>query len=131
MSRRAPRFLLPSTIGWPLVILVALAGCTTQSKSNARARAAFVAGQRQAMLRAMQPQEPSVRVNGNVKNPVIPWTEELTVARAVIAAGYSGHRDPRVILIVRNGQEIQLDPGQLLRGEDVPLQSGDVVEIRE
>jgi molybdopterin converting factor small subunit len=30
---------------------------------------------------------------------------------------------------MRNGRAIKVDPNQLLNGEDVPLQTGDVVQI--
>jgi len=131
MSILTPRFLSVSRIVCPFLIVIALTSCTTKSKSKAQARAAFVAGQQQAIARMLQPREPMVRVVGDVHNHILPWTEDLTVARAVIAAGYAGRVDPRVILIVRNAQEIRIDPRQLLGGEDVPLESGDVLEIRE
>jgi hypothetical protein len=67
---------------------------------------------------------------GPVQNPLIAWTEDLTLAEAIVAAGYVGTRDPREIIIVREGQPIRVDPEQLLHGEDVPLQPSDIVEIR-
>jgi protein involved in polysaccharide export with SLBB domain len=130
MSGRSQRLLVFLTISFSLLLVVTITGCTTRSKARNRERAAFIAGQQQALARALQPHDPLVTVIGRVRNPTIPWTEELTVARALIAAGYSG-RNPRAILILRNGEQIQIDPAQLLKGEDVALQSGDVVEIRE
>ena len=116
---------------WLLLIVVTFAGCTSRSKARAQAQAAFVAGQQQALIMAQQARTASVTVVGHVRNPVIPWTEDLTVAKAIVAAGYSGLADPREILIRRSGQEIRIESRQLLSGEDVPLQTGDVVEIRE
>ena len=114
-----------------LLIVLAFTGCTTKSKAKAQARAAFIAGQQQALAMAQQQRATSVAVVGPVHNPVIPWKEDLTLAKAIIAAGYSGLADPREIVIKRNGQEIRIESSQLLGGEDVPLQAGDVVEIKE
>jgi hypothetical protein len=117
---------------WTCGILLAalfFAGCTTKSKSNAQARAAFLAGQRQAM--AEQGQGPSVRIIGNVKNPVVPWTEELTLAKALVEADYQDIINPRQIIVTHpDGQVVYVDPKKLLRGQDMPLESGDRVEIR-
>jgi hypothetical protein len=106
-----------------------LAGCTTRAKSNAQARAAFLAGQRQAM--AAQAQGPSVRIIGNVKNPIVPWTEDLTLANAIVEADYQDLMNPRQIIVTHpNGQVVYVDPKKLLRGQDMPLESGDRIEIR-
>ena len=52
-----------------------------------------------------QPQQPMpVLVRGDVKNQVIPWTEDLTLARAIVAADYQSVFDPRTILVIRQGQ---------------------------
>ncbi len=131
MRRRSAGFLGLFRIAWPLLIAIVLTGCTTKSKARERARAAFIAGQRQALARIQQTREPSITVVGHVRNPVIPWTEDSTVARTIVSAGYYGLVDPSMILIVRNGQEIRIEPTQLLSGEDIPLQAGDIVEIRE
>ena len=117
-------------IFWVLLLALGLAGCTTQSKSNAQAREAFVAGQQQALARMLQARAPNVTLLGPVHNPVMPWTEDLTLAKAIVAAGYYGRTGPKGIVIHRNGQEMPVDPKQLLSGEDVPLQAGDVVEVR-
>ena len=74
-------------------------------------------------------QGPCVTVNGEVRNHVVPWTEGLTLARAVIAADYIGTADPGQILIVHNGIATRLDPKQLLSGVDIPLQPGDMVQL--
>ncbi|SRR5216683_6045846 len=112
-----------------LLAALFLAGCTTKAKSNAQARAAFLAGQRQAT--AAQAQGPSVRIIGNVRNPVVPWTEELTLAKAVVEADYQDLINPRQIIVTHpDGQVVYVDPKKLLRGEDMILESGDRVEIR-
>ena len=111
------------------VLAVAITGCTTKSTAKAQARAAYVAGQQQALERVLQSRN-SVTIIGQVRNPLVPWTEDLTLAKALIAADYYAKGDPRHIVIVRKGQASKVDPKQLLAGEDVPLEAGDVVNIR-
>jgi hypothetical protein len=112
-----------------LAFVLLVGGCTTKSKADAKARAAYMAGQQQALMRVYDSQRTSIRFVGNVKNPLVEWTEGLTLALAVVAAEYQGVVDPRDIVVVRNGQPIRVDPKQLLRGEDFLLQPGDAVEI--
>jgi hypothetical protein len=92
-----------------------------------------MAGQQQAMMRMQQAQTqgqgPCVTVNGEVRNHVVPWTEGLTLAKAVVAAEYSGTTDPGQIMILHNGVATRLDPKQLLSGVDIPLQPGDIVQL--
>ena len=117
----------------PLLLAVALAGCVSKSKANAQAHAAFMAGQQQAMMKMQQAQTegqgPCVTVNGEVRNHVVPWTQGLTLAKAVVAADYCGTADPGQILIVHNGIANRVDPKQLLSGVDIPLQPGDIVQL--
>jgi hypothetical protein len=110
-----------------LLAFLAVAGCTTKQKANAQARAAFRAGRQQAL--ATEPQGPIVQVVGDVQTHVIPWTAELTLAKALVAARYQGIGDPSLITIVRNGESTNVNPGSLLSGKDVPLEAGDRIEI--
>ena len=116
-----------------LLVAIALAGCASKDKADARARAAFVAGQQQAALRMQQvqtlPQAPSVTINGEVRNHIVPWTQDLTLAAALVAADYYGATDPSLIYLVRSGKATVVDAKQLLSGVDVPLQAGDVVQL--
>jgi hypothetical protein len=119
-----------SQIGFASLILgVVLSGCVSKSKAEAQARAAFLAGQQQA-AQQMQARGPNVTVIGDVKNNLVPWTAGLTLAQAILAADYFGQGDPKQITIVRGGEQIQVNPTQLLSGEDIPLQPRDVIEIR-
>ena len=133
-------------LGSAALVLCTLAilcgGCVSKAQADARARAAFVAGQQAAMSRLQpsptgQPGQPnpfaqqlSVLVIGPVKVNQVPWTPGLTLAGALVTADYIGQTDPKDILINRNGQQIHVDPKKLLGGEDVPLEAQDVVEIR-
>jgi hypothetical protein len=116
-----------------LLLAAIFGGCVSKSKADAKARAAFIAGQQQAIMRLQQAQTqgqgPCVTVNGEVRNHVVPWTEGMTLARAVVAADYLGTADPGQILVVRNGLATPVEPGQLLSGVDIPLQPGDIVQL--
>ncbi len=112
------------------LLLTTVPACTSHSKSKAQARAAFVAGQRQATARMAEKLNPTIQINGRVRNPTILWTEDLTLAKAIVAAEYYAPTDPISITILRQDQQIRVVPRKLLAGEDVPLQPGDVIELR-
>ena len=116
--------------GCYLMLLMAASSCTTKAKAKAKAQAAFVAGQQQAIAN-MQPRPPTVSVFGQVRNQNVNWTDDLTLTKAIVAADYFGSRNPRAIVIIRNGQAMSIDPKLLLNGgQDPPLEPGDVVELR-
>lgn len=105
-------------------------GCVSKSAAQAQARIAYLAGQRDALMRMQEQQRnPSVTFIGPLNNPVVPWSDGLTLSRAIVSAGYNAPANPKMIIIRRSGQEIQIDPKRLLAGEDFPVQSGDMVEI--
>jgi hypothetical protein len=114
---------------WMLVLLQS--GCVSEKKADAKARAAFMAGQQQGMIaRTPQPAGNVVTVVGPVHTPSLPWTQDLTLAKAIVNAGYDSAVDPKQIMIVRNGQAVPVDPKSLLAGEDVPLLPGDMVVLQ-
>lgn len=117
---------------WSACSLALLCGCVTKSAAEAQARAAFLAGQQQALERMQQTQNlgPTVTFLGDVRNRVVPWTADLTLAKAIIAAEYLGSVDPKAIVVLRDNHEIQVDPGQLLSGNDMLLQPRDIIELR-
>ena len=57
---------------------------------------------------------------GNVTKHDIEWTEDLTVARALVEANYQGQRDPWAIFIVRGGQRNPVNIRRLLNGSRAP-----------
>jgi protein involved in polysaccharide export with SLBB domain len=116
-------------LGLLLLLALALTGCVSKATADAQARAAFLAGQQQALAHLQQTQGPSITISGQVKNSTVPWNQDLTLAKAIVAAGYFGP-DPTEIVIVRSGQETRVDPKQLLNNEDVPLDSGDLIRIQ-
>jgi hypothetical protein len=113
-----------------VVATACLAGCVSKSKAKMQAKEAYMAGQQQAMSRLMQSHGgPTVSIIGPVRAPSVAWTEGMTVAKAIVAAGYEGKGEPRQIVILRNGYAIPVEAKQLLSGEDVPLQAGDMLQI--
>jgi hypothetical protein len=75
-------------------------------------------------------QQPVVWIRGDVKNPAVLWSEQLTLARAIVAADYKGLWNPRMITVIRQGQSYRIHPRDLLQGrEDPTLEPGDTIII--
>jgi hypothetical protein len=128
-----------------LLICLALTGCASKSNSQAQIRRAYAAGEQaaraqmeQAQLQSSRAQipvpqdgDPQVRILGSVKNPVLIWTEGLTLGRALVEAEYKRTTTPAAITIYRNNFPLPIDPQRLLQGEDYPLYPGDIVHIQD
>ena len=84
----------------------------------------------QGMGQQMPHGQPAVFVRGDVRNPVIPWDDELTLSRAILAAEYMGRWDPHSINVMRGRYSKRFSTSRLLSGEDMALEPGDVIEIR-
>jgi hypothetical protein len=119
-------------LGGLLVLLVAMtfSGCVTKAKAKAQARAAYVAGQQDMMRRMNLVHNPTITINGDDRNPVQPWTEDLTLAKALAAADYYGKGDPADVIVIRGGMATRVELRKLLLGEDVPLSPGDIIELK-
>jgi hypothetical protein len=115
-----------------LALLPLVWGCVSKATAQAQAKAAYLQGQQQALERMQQSQArgPTVTFIGEVRNQLIPWTADLTLARAIVAADYYGQTDPSTIVVIRDGQQTVYDAKKLLQGNDVLLEPRDVVEIR-
>jgi hypothetical protein len=109
--------------------LMPLCGCVTKSKARADARAAYVAGQREAFASIAAAQNTNIKVNGPVQNPTVPWVEGLTLAQAIATANYTGRDHPQEIVLLRRGESATIDPRDLLNGHDVPLEPGDAITL--
>ena len=118
-------------IGLILCMSLLCSSCVSRSKAQAQAREAYQAGQQAAMARMAKNQDQIVTFVGPVKNPTVPWTQNLTLAKAIVSAGYTPRGEPSQIMIVREGQAIPIDPKRLLGGEDIPLLSGDLVQLSQ
>lgn len=113
-----------------IFLALAAAGCTTRSTAEAEAQKAFLAGQKAALEKQLAEQSGSVTVIGPVENASVPWVAGLTLAQAIATANYLAPDDPKEIIITRHGETANLDAEVLLNGAVVPLEPGDVVEIR-
>jgi hypothetical protein len=111
-----------------LVSVAAVGGCTSRSKAKATAQEAYLAGQNAALQQAQQ--FPTVTVLGPVQNHAVPWVAGLTLVQAVATANYLDSQAPKTIVIARQGESATLKADVLLNGAVVPLEPGDVVEIR-
>ncbi len=108
------------------LVLFALPACKSKP-SVAQQQAEFFA--RQEAL-GLAPQRPAtIFISGEVRHPVVEWTEGLTLSAALVQADYRGLRDPRAIMVTRQGRKHPVNPKALLRGEDVLLEAGDLVEL--
>lgn len=111
-------------------MLACICGCAGKREALRRQNeAAFHAGQQQALQQLYESKFPIVTVLGPVRNPKLDWTKDLTLARAIVAAGYLGVGDPREIILRRGAEEAHITPKELLTGDDWDLQPGDRIEI--
>ena len=117
---------------WALSIsaTVLLAGCTTKSTAQAKAQQAFLEGQNAALRQQQAAQSSGVTVVGPVQNPKVPWVAGLSLAQAIATANYLDAHEPKTIIITRQGESAQFDAKVLLNGVAVPLEPGDVIELR-
>lgn len=113
-----------------LCVAILITGCISKSKSDLLVREAYLAGQKQA-LDKKQNQSQVVIVRGDVKNEIVPWTEDMTVAKAILQAEYLGLADPKRIIVVHNDVGTEIKPSDLFRGKDVPLEPGDMVVLKK
>jgi hypothetical protein len=111
-----------------LILALAAAGCSTKLKQQN----AFLAGQNAALRQQLQAQAQAngITVVGPVKNPSVPWVAGLTLAQAIATADYTGPNAPQQIIITRHGESATLDAKVLLDGTSIPLETGDVIELR-
>jgi hypothetical protein len=120
---------------WFAIVIAVLvgAGCTTKSDARLREQNAYLAGQN-AILMQHQAQSaadsPCVTIVGPVQNPKVPWVTGLTLSQAIATANYTGADQPQQIIITRNGESAAVDLNALLNGASIPLEVGDVVELK-
>jgi hypothetical protein len=110
--------------------LMPLCGCVTKSKAKADARAAYIAGQKDAYAAIANTQRTGIKVFGPVQNPEVPWVEGLTLVQAIATATYTAHGNPKEIILLRRGESASIAPKDLLNSHDVPLEPGDTITLR-
>lgn len=117
-----------------LMLALAVSGCTTRSKARAQAQAgaqqAYLAGQNQVLQQALEMEYSGVTILGPVQTSQVPWVEGLTLAQAIATANYLDPNPPGEIILTRQGDSAKLDSSVLLHGAVVPLEQGDVIELR-
>ena len=113
-----------------LISAAALPGCATRTTVRSDEQTAFLAGQNAALRQQQARQFPTVTVTGPVQNSTVPWVAGLTLAQAVATANYLDSHAPKTIIITRQGESARLNGDVLLNGAVVPLEPGDVVELR-
>ena len=111
-----------------LLATVLITGCTTKSKARANSESAFRAGQAHATI-AAEAKQNGISFTGQVLNPIVPWTEGLTLAQAIVAARWSGLKDPRLVIVTRAGERVELTPNESIAAAELPLEPGDQVEM--
>jgi len=119
------------TLAVILLMAVTLVGCESKSAAKRQRNAAYLQGQNAGMVQALQSKEASVTVVGDVKNRVLTWTRDLTVATAFLQADYQGLNDPRGFLVLRGNQQFRIGADELLDGKDFELEPGDILEIEQ
>lgn len=122
---------------WMAVALIAVgiftAGCASKSNARLKEQNAFLAGQNSVLMQQQSQaaaQSPGVTIVGAVQHPQVPWVTGLTLAQAIATANYVGANEPKQIIITRHGESAAMDANVLLNGSDIPLEIGDVIELR-
>ena len=113
-----------------LMLCAMATGCVSKSGARREAQRAVFEEQQRSFAEQTQ-QQPAVWFRGDVRNQRVPWTDELTLAQALMAAQYTGNWDPRIITVTRAGEVHSVNTRRLLRGQDNPvLEPNDIVEVR-
>ena len=113
-----------------LILALAAVGCVTKSTARKQAQQAYLQGRDSVLKEQQASQTPGVKIIGAVQNSQVPWVAGLTLAQAIATANYIDSKAPKQIIITRGGESATLGPNDLLNGTAVPLESGDVVELR-
>ena len=115
------------------LLMLLAAGCVTKSEAQRQAHEAYLTGQNQALTGAANgPKNPTapIIVIGQVDNNTVPWSDDLTLANALISANYQLKTGPSKITITRDGQTFPVNVRDFLKGgNDIPLQPGDRIDL--
>ena len=72
-----------------LFLSLAVSGCVSRSQDKADARAAYLAGQKDAFATIAATQRTSIKVIGPVQTPEVPWVEILTLRAGPMVGEYT------------------------------------------
>ena len=106
-------------------------GCTTKSNARIEARSAYYAGRAAAYHQMLEEEHTSIRVVGHVKNHEFEWTDGMSLMQALIKADWTAMRDPKEIIIIRTREPYPVDMKAFMNGQDVQLEPGDTIELRQ
>jgi len=110
-----------------LLGLALVTGCKSNSQSELQK--AFRAGEAQGEILA-EAKRKGVSFTGQVMVPIVPWTAGLTLGQAIVAARWTGQRDPsRVIIVSSSGERMELVAQEAMIAANLPLAPGDQVEL--
>ncbi|HTD88278.1 MAG TPA: hypothetical protein VK850_17020 [Candidatus Binatia bacterium] len=115
---------------WLLVLMVvalSTAGCKTKKVEAHPPPPAYA--DPAAMQEAVRQAQMIVQVRGDVRNHVIPWSDNLTLAGALVEADYMGRMDPLSVTVTRVRKIYRFSASRLLSGADMFLEPGDVIDI--
>ena len=106
--------------------MLATLGCKSKEVSGRTPPPVFMDP---AAQEAMRQAQMVVQVRGDVRNRVIRWNEELTLAGAIVEADYIGRWDPLSVTVTRGRKVQRFSASRLLSGADMFLEPGDVIDI--
>jgi hypothetical protein len=109
-----------------LVLLIATFGCKSKDGLGRTPPPTYMDA---AMQEAMRQAQMVVHVRGPVRNGIIPWNEDLTLAGALVEANYIGRIDPLSVTVTRGKKVQRFSAARLLSGGDMFLEPGDVIDI--
>ena len=111
------------------LVLSLASGCAAKKRHGMEGYNSLVRAQQEALTLQLQGQ-PAVYFRGPVQHPVVLWRENLTLAEALLEAGYVDKFSPHAIRVSRRAEIYNVNVQRLLRGNDNPLlEPGDVVEV--
>jgi hypothetical protein len=110
-----------------LVLALATLGCKSKKVAGRTPPPAYV--DPAAAQEAMRQAQMVVQIRGDVRNHIIPWSEDLTLAGALVEADYIGRWDPLSVTVTRGRKVQRFSASRLLSGVDMFLRPGDVINI--
>ena len=127
-SRQKPRMPLQA-LGLVILPALVLPGCATDPRKPTAEQTQFAAGQEDAFAMLQRSGIQVVRMMGPFQRPVLQWRHGMTLAQAILEAGYLDPKAPATILIQRGPTAMPVNPNTLLQGEDVSVEAGDAVHV--
>ena len=110
-----------------LVLALATLGCKTKKVAAQGPPPVYM--DPAAAQEAMRQAQMVVQIRGDVRNRIIPWSEDLTLAGALVEAHYIGRWDPLSVTVTRGRKVQRFSASRLLGGGDMFLEPGDVIDI--